>query len=113
MDKNLLQTTGEYVKETASWEWLKYFTDARIALGRTGCSLLTQDYLNFSMAHAKAKDAIQTPFDRENLRLRLQELGLKSLYVESAAHDRPTFLARPDLGRQLDEHSKDRLTQLN
>lgn len=113
MDKNLLQTTGEYVKETASWEWLKYFTDARIALGRTGCSLLTQDYLNFSMAHAKAKDAIQTPFDRENLRLRLQELGPKSLYVESAAHDRPTFLARPDLGRQLDEHSKDRLTQLN
>lgn len=55
MDKNLLQTTGEYVKETASWEWLKYFTDARIALGRTGCSLLTQDYLNFSMAHAKPK----------------------------------------------------------
>lgn len=113
MDKHLLQTTGEYVKESASWAWLKYFTDARIALGRTGCSLLTKDYLDFSMAHAKAKDAIQTPFDRKGLSLRLQELGLESLCVESAAHDRTTFLARPDLGRHLDEASQTRLTEMN
>lgn len=104
---------GEFLEEASSWEWLKSFTDARIALGRTGCSLLTKDYLNFSLAHARAKDAITTPFDRERIKTELQRLGLDCLYADSAAGDRATFIRSPDLGRRLSAGSREELVKMN
>ena len=37
----------QHLEESDCWAWLRQFTDARIALGRTGSSVLTDDYLKF------------------------------------------------------------------
>ncbi|MDR2122366.1 MAG: ethanolamine ammonia-lyase subunit EutC [Flavobacteriaceae bacterium] len=92
--------------EKNSWSFLKEFTDARIALGRTGVSLPTRELLEFSLAHAKAKDAVHQPFDKKMLEEQINETGLPILKVSSAAKDRTVYLTRPDLGRQLSEESK-------
>ena len=75
-----------------AWSALRAFTDARIALGRSGVSLPTQEVLKFGLAHAQARDAIHQPFDSETLSQQLQKLGLETLTVHSAAPDRDTFL---------------------
>lgn len=94
------------------WETLRQFTAARIALGRTGPSLPTQELLRFGLAHAQARDAVHQPFDSESLETELQQLGLKTLTVASAAPDRATYLCRPDLGRKLSEESRQSLQSL-
>jgi ethanolamine ammonia-lyase small subunit len=53
--------------ELDDWHILKKYTNARIALGRSGNSLPTNKVLEFRMAHALAKDAISTEFDILNL----------------------------------------------
>lgn len=92
-----------------AWSALRAFTDARIALGRSGASLPTQEVLKFGLAHAQARDAIHQPFDSESVGQQLHELGLETLTVHSAAPDRETYLHRPDLGRQLNEESRNLL----
>ncbi len=77
---------------------LREFTDARIALGRSGASLPTREVLNFGLAHARARDAIHQPFASQQLVAPLAALGLDALTVHSAAPDRHTYLRRPDLG---------------
>ncbi len=90
----------------ASLAALRQFTPARIALGRAGDSLLTGDLLDFSLAHALARDAVQTPLNTEGLLAELRGAGLAALRVHSAAADRVTYLRRPDLGRTLNEASR-------
>lgn len=85
---------------------LREFTDARIALGRSGASLPTREVLNFGLAHARARDAIHQPFASQQLVAPLAALGLDALTVHSAAPDRHTYLRRPDLGRQLADESR-------
>lgn len=92
--------------------FLKEFTDARIALGRAGGSLPTGAVLDFRMAHARARDAVHLAFEAEDLCARLGARDWSTVNVASAAPDRPTFLQRPDLGRQLDELSRQRLAAL-
>ncbi|MEO8114891.1 MAG: ethanolamine ammonia-lyase subunit EutC [Phenylobacterium sp.] len=91
------------------WAHLAALTPARIALGRSGASLPTREVLAFSLAHARARDAVHAPFDAERLATEIEQLGLKTLRVESAAPDRATYLRRPDLGRRLSEDSQARL----
>ena len=86
-----------------AWKALNQFTDARIALGRSGASLPTAEVLKFGLAHAQARDAIHQPFDSEKLADELDALGLETLTVHSQATDRHVLLNRPDLGRRLDE----------
>jgi ethanolamine ammonia-lyase small subunit len=89
-----------------SWDILRRFTSARIALGRAGDSLPTQALLQFELAHAQARDAVYRAFEPETLTNELQQAGFETLSVKSQASDRQQYLLRPDLGRQLDEVSR-------
>ena len=92
---------------------LRQFTPARIALGRAGNSLPTKELLEFSAAHAMARDAVHAQFDAQTIAEQLITSKLDFVHVQSAAADRATYLRRPDLGRKLDEPSRIRLAELN
>jgi ethanolamine ammonia-lyase small subunit len=87
------------------WRELKSFTPARIALGRAGSSLPTQEILNFGLAHALARDAIYHSLDLDALKVAVGTLDWSTLSVHSQASNRQNYLLRPDLGRQLDNES--------
>ena len=107
-----------------SWDVLKRYTDARIGLGRTGVSLPTNELLDFQLAHAKARDAVHLPLNIEelieefsNMPLELELFGKRNskgvlnegcipLVLSSKASTRDIYLQRPDLGRRLNEESK-------
>ncbi|HAT4985347.1 TPA: ethanolamine ammonia-lyase subunit EutC [Serratia marcescens] len=89
-----------------SWDALRAFTYARIALGRTGASLPTNELLRFGLAHAQARDAVHQPFDSERLAADLRDAGWPTLAVHSQAADRAAYLRRPDLGRRLAPDSR-------
>lgn len=87
------------------WQTLRQFTNARIALGRSGVSLPTSSLMAFNLAHAQARDAVHQPFGVEELKTRLCAANFTPLCVASAAPDRGQYLRRPDLGRQLSQES--------
>ena len=93
------------------WLDLRRLTPARIALGRTGTSLPTQAQLDFQFAHAQARDAVHLPFDHAGLSQEMTARGRESLLLRSAAHDRHSYLQRPDLGRKLHDDSAQRLRE--
>ena len=88
------------------WVHVRRLTPARVALGRTGSALPTAEVLRFALAHAQARDAVHIPLDLGPLEADIRAAGLDTLRVESAAVDRATYLARPDLGRQLAASSR-------
>ncbi len=91
------------------WAELRRHTPARIALGRSGVSLPTQELLRFAAAHAQACDAVQVALDVPALRAALVDAGWPNQLVHSRAPDRSTYLRRPDLGRRLAPGSADAL----
>lgn len=91
------------------WGRLRQATTARVALGRAGGSLPTSEWLDFKSAHAAARDAVHNEFDAEAMAAEIQLLGVETIVVCSAASDRQVFLQRPDLGRRLDERSRESL----
>jgi ethanolamine ammonia-lyase small subunit len=93
----------------AGWQGLRRYTAARIALGRAGHSLPTGPHLAFQLAHAQARDAVHLPFDAAGVAASLQANGFETLSLHSAAADRPIYLQRPDLGRRLDDASRQQL----
>ncbi|MFG1183327.1 ethanolamine ammonia-lyase subunit EutC [Xanthobacter aminoxidans] len=93
------------------WSKLSRHTPARIALGRTGASLPTEEVLRFALAHAQARDAVHTPFDAARVEEEVRGLGFSTLRAESAAQARDVYLRRPDLGRRLSDESRTRLAQ--
>lgn len=95
------------------WNSLRKYTPARIAIGRAGGSLPTQELLDFAWAHAEARDAVKAEVDVEKLAASIEKLGVKCLCLESAASDRQIYIRRPDLGRILSDRSRDLLAQLN
>ena len=109
-DKALPQVTDN------PWQSLRQFTSARIALGRAGTSIPTHEMLAFQLDHARAKDAVHRELDIENL---VKQLGTKEninkhtpdlpMVVSSKVSNRFMYLQRPDLGRQLDEESWERI----
>lgn len=88
------------------WSSVRQFTKARIALGRSGVSLPTREVLNFSLAHAQARDAVHLPLDIGGLQTELAAQGYAVHTVSSAAPDRATYLRRPDWGRKLSDTSR-------
>jgi ethanolamine ammonia-lyase small subunit len=95
------------------WNQLRQISPARIALGRAGGSVPTHELLDFQLAHARARDAVQQPFDPQEFAARVSALGLSSVVVLSAASDRRTYLERPDLGRQLAPECRTLLVRTN
>jgi ethanolamine ammonia-lyase small subunit len=88
------------------WQALRRFTNARIALGRTGSSLPTEPLLAFNLSHAQARDAVHHPLDAQALHAQLRTMGFATVDVHSAAPDRAHYLRRPDLGRRLSDESR-------
>ena len=89
---------------------LRDLTPARVGLGRAGASLPTEALLEFTLDHARARDAVHAAFDVPALISGLNGLGLEAPHVSSCARDRQDYLRRPDLGRKLDQASQHLLT---
>jgi ethanolamine ammonia-lyase small subunit len=85
---------------------LRDLTPARVGLGRAGASMPTRALLEFTLDHARARDAVHAAFDVSGLIAGLDDLGLAAFNVRSRARDRKEYLARPDLGRMLDPASQ-------
>lgn len=88
------------------WRTFNRFTAARIGLGRAGGSVPTQPLLEFQLSHARARDAVHRQLQTDSLIEELARQGHEVLKLHSAAADRRTFIARPDLGRILGDESK-------
>jgi ethanolamine ammonia-lyase small subunit len=101
------------LRTTDLWKQLRSFTSARIGLGRSGSSLPTSALLDFTLAHAQARDAVHRPLPAHELIRTLDSEGFHDpVLIKSRAADRMQFLLRPDLGRQLDDTSHDTLANL-
>lgn len=85
------------------WDPLRAFTPARVALGRAGNGLPTSRVLEFQLAHARARDAVHTPFDAGSV---ARALGSKAVLLETNAQDRASYLGNPDLGRTLSDRNR-------
>jgi ethanolamine ammonia-lyase small subunit len=88
---------------------LRHLTPARVGLGRAGASLPTQALLEFTLDHARARDAVHAGLDTAAIVSGLNALGLRTIEVSSRAPGRKDYLRRPDLGRKLDAASRDLL----
>src|SRR5260370_18115512 len=84
-------------------------TPGRVGLGRTGAGMPTRALLEFTLDHARARDAVHAAFDVSALISGLADLGLEAFDVASRACDRKDYLRRPHLGRTLDQASQQRL----
>ncbi len=85
---------------------LRDLTPARVGLGRAGASMPTKALLEFTLDHARARDAVHAAFDVPALISGLNDLGLAAFDVSSRARNRNDYLRRPDLGRTLDPASQ-------
>jgi ethanolamine ammonia-lyase small subunit len=102
----MMELTNE---EDSRWKLLRATTPARIGLRRSGSSIATRELLAFQLAHAEARDAVEEALDPDILLVGLRERGLNALLLRSSASDHHAYLARPDLGRKLDNDSLERL----
>jgi ethanolamine ammonia-lyase small subunit len=85
---------------------LRSLTPARVGLGRAGVSLPTGALLDFTLDHARARDAVHAAFDVAGISSGLRDLGFVAPEVASRALGRKDYLRRPDLGRMLDRASQ-------
>lgn len=89
-----------------SLDELRAFTPARVGLARAGVSMTTRALLDFTLDHARARDAVHAAFDAEALIEVLRSTGMETLDVSSRAVERGEYLRRPDLGRTLSDESR-------
>ncbi|MGO4395624.1 ethanolamine ammonia-lyase subunit EutC [Variovorax sp. M-6] len=94
---------------SSPWVDWRSATPARLALGRAGTGMPTDEVLRFGWAHAMARDAIHAALDVPALESALRDGGWQVAQVRSRAPDRTAYLRRPDLGRQLDAEDAQRL----
>lgn len=100
--------SGEPVTPNPWTPW-RAATPARLALGRAGAGMPTDEVLRFGWAHAMARDAIHAALDVDALEGALRAEGWQAERARSRAGDRAAYLRRPDLGRQLDPSDAERL----
>jgi ethanolamine ammonia-lyase small subunit len=87
-----------------AWDAFRASTRARIGLPRAGDAWTTATLLEFTLAHARARDAVHGMVDFAALAALLAPI--ETLRVASQAVDRDSYLRRPDLGRRLDTASR-------
>jgi ethanolamine ammonia-lyase small subunit len=98
---------------TASpWDEWRASTPARIALGRVGAGMPTEEVLGFGSAHAMARDAVHAALDVQALETQLRRQKWDVMHVRSQAANRSIYLRRPDLGRLLDPADATRLRDM-
>lgn len=93
--------TDKTITESPWAEW-RSVTPARLALGRAGAGMPTDEVLRFGWAHAMARDAIHAALDVPKLEATLRDQSWTVTHTHSRAPDRTTYLRRPDLGRVID-----------
>lgn len=98
---------------TDPWFYLKEYTAARIALGRTGTAEPLQALLQFRLAHANARDAVYAVPDQQMLLNELQGLHCASFILQTQAANRSEYLQYPDKGRRLNVKAHDQLGEFN
>jgi ethanolamine ammonia-lyase small subunit len=82
------------------WDRLRLTTQSRIGLGRAGNALPTTRVLEFTVAHAAARDAVHIPLDVPEFAANVAAVGIgEPAVVTSQATSRGEYLRRPDLGR--------------
>ena len=96
-----------------TWEFLKDWTHARIALGRAGHALPTKEVLRFKLAHSRARDSVWREVDFSNLKSTLKSLSLCYFEVQSQCTGKQHYLLNPDLGRVLSPESVTALKSLS
>lgn len=88
------------------WAELKRFTTARIAMGRTGGSLRTDNLLDFRLAHARAKDAVLSAFHPERVIEDLKANNFDYVTASTIVKDKLDYLLHPENGRRLSGESE-------
>src|SRR5260370_40053057 len=94
------------VPSSRSLSDLRELTPARVGLGRAGASMPTKALLEFTLDHARARDAVHAGFDVFSLISGVGGLGPRPVQVSSQALDRKEDLSPPHLVRMLDPPSK-------
>jgi ethanolamine ammonia-lyase small subunit len=84
---------------------LRALTPARISLQTTGVSLATREVLDFQLAHAQARDAVNAVLDTALLLKGLRQRNLWAQLLHSGAGDRAAYVRDPGLGRSLSTES--------
>jgi len=85
-----------------NWDFLKKFTHARIALGRVGNAVPTQELLKFRLAHSIARDSVWNELDEK-------QIATQAILIQSQCSSKKEFLVNPDKGRKLSPQSKKEL----
>ncbi len=105
-DTSLADTAPADTASGDFWDVLRLTTQSRIGLGRSGDSLPTRRVLEFSAAHASARDAVHEPLDTAAFAQQVASVGIGDpVVVTSQASSRDEYLRRPDLGRAPDDLS--------
>ena len=94
------------------YELLKNYTNARVALGKAGNSLNTKEILKFRLAHALARDSINSVIDFSHLADGLGKISLNTICVQSQVADLNEYLRNPDKGKVLENQSVNQLRGL-
>ncbi len=87
-------------KDEEALREMRKITAARVCIGRAGARCKTIPYLRLLADHAGAFDAVLNDPSEELIK----ENGF--FCVQSACKDKDEYLARPDLGRLLDDETK-------
>jgi ethanolamine ammonia-lyase small subunit len=82
-------------------------TPARVLVGRSGPSYRTGTSLQLREDHAVARDAVRAEIELEGV-FRAEQVAAFGLFeVRTRAASRGEYLLRPDLGRRLDDESRE------
>ena len=111
---NLLKRRDESL---AGGEWpdliqkIRARTPARVLVGRAGAAYRTGTQLDLREAHAAARDAVRDELDL-NVALGVDFVQRWELCeFRTQARNKNEYLLRPDLGRQFDDESRERLSK--